>query len=646
VSDQPECDIVMKGGITSGVVYPRAVVELSRTYRFRSIGGTSAGAIAAAVVAAAEHGRRGGGAGGFDVLDRLPDELAATGPDGKPFMLQLFQADPATRGLFGAAMGALGPDRAAGVAAALREAFPPSRGARLAGGAVGGVARLVGRLRPKSTMLRQVAAVAPALGSVGPAVRGAAQALTANDFGLCRLGPDAGSPQRPALTAWLQERIQEAAGRGPADPVLTFADLWGAPALPADPGAVEAIGARRRELRRLSGDAEARAVDLQMMTTDLTHGRPLRLPVCFQPHKDRLEEGGGTLLYDPSELSHFFGPGVMAALARAAACDPLGDDTVAGLAATGCGHLRRFPIGPDLPVIVGTRMSLSFPVLISAVPLYEIVRDRTPGADGAVTGARRVYFSDGGISSNFPVHFFDGPLPRRPTFGLQLTSFGPDEVPTTDAEACVVAPDAPGTPAPPSDARAIEDVPQFFGAIKDAMQNWRDNAQTQLPGFRDRIVRIKLGPKEGGLNLNMTGAQIESLTGRGALAGRRLAELFAQPDAEAGDGEAGAAGDGASGAIASHWDDHRFVRFRTTMALLERLLDAYTSPVPLARDYPARIAAGEHDPPYAFDSRTRTGAAAARAAAYTALGHPTDADSLDDRRIPRPPSVLRAVPPA
>jgi hypothetical protein len=46
------CDIVMKGGITSGVVYPPAVVELSKTYTFKNIGGTSAGAIAAAVTAA------------------------------------------------------------------------------------------------------------------------------------------------------------------------------------------------------------------------------------------------------------------------------------------------------------------------------------------------------------------------------------------------------------------------------------------------------------------------------------------------------------------------------------------------------------------------------------------------------------------
>ena len=42
-----ECDLVMQGGITSGVAYPAAVLELYKTFRFRSIGGASAGAMAA-----------------------------------------------------------------------------------------------------------------------------------------------------------------------------------------------------------------------------------------------------------------------------------------------------------------------------------------------------------------------------------------------------------------------------------------------------------------------------------------------------------------------------------------------------------------------------------------------------------------------
>ncbi len=38
------CDVVMKGGITSGVVYPTAIAGLAQRYRLRNIGGASAGA--------------------------------------------------------------------------------------------------------------------------------------------------------------------------------------------------------------------------------------------------------------------------------------------------------------------------------------------------------------------------------------------------------------------------------------------------------------------------------------------------------------------------------------------------------------------------------------------------------------------------
>ena len=78
-----DCDLVMKGGITSGVVYPPAVLKLQETFRFRSIGGTSAGAIAAAVTAAAELDREGGG---FERLDQLREQLAESG-----FLLSLFK---------------------------------------------------------------------------------------------------------------------------------------------------------------------------------------------------------------------------------------------------------------------------------------------------------------------------------------------------------------------------------------------------------------------------------------------------------------------------------------------------------------------------------------------------------------------------
>src|SRR4051794_40334265 len=86
-SPERQCDVVMKGGITSGVIYPAALVELARSYRFRGLGGTSAGAIGAAVGAAAELGRE---RGGFERLAVLPDQLRDGG------LGRLFQAQPRT----------------------------------------------------------------------------------------------------------------------------------------------------------------------------------------------------------------------------------------------------------------------------------------------------------------------------------------------------------------------------------------------------------------------------------------------------------------------------------------------------------------------------------------------------------------------
>src|SRR5919199_6613284 len=73
--DMDRCDVVMKGGITSGIVYPLAICELARAYRFKNLGGTSAGAMAAAATAAAEFGRDRGG-GSFAQLAGLPAWLS------------------------------------------------------------------------------------------------------------------------------------------------------------------------------------------------------------------------------------------------------------------------------------------------------------------------------------------------------------------------------------------------------------------------------------------------------------------------------------------------------------------------------------------------------------------------------------------
>src|SRR5579885_1153976 len=95
-----QCDIVMKGGVASGLVYPRAIACLARQYRFHSIGGTSAGAIAAALTAAAEY-RRSRGQFVFDELAELPAWLGspcASAPGANLF--NLFQPQKKMRRLF------------------------------------------------------------------------------------------------------------------------------------------------------------------------------------------------------------------------------------------------------------------------------------------------------------------------------------------------------------------------------------------------------------------------------------------------------------------------------------------------------------------------------------------------------------------
>src|SRR5438552_338018 len=96
------CDLVMTGGVTDGVVYPWAIVELARRYRFKNIGGTSVGAMAAALTAAAEYGRRCGSLFGFnEVLLKLPRKLGED-IDGKGTtrIFSLFQPTTSTRRLF------------------------------------------------------------------------------------------------------------------------------------------------------------------------------------------------------------------------------------------------------------------------------------------------------------------------------------------------------------------------------------------------------------------------------------------------------------------------------------------------------------------------------------------------------------------
>jgi hypothetical protein len=263
--------------------------------------------------------------------------------------------------------------------------------------------------------------------------------------------------------------------------------------------------------------------------------------------------------------------------------------------------LRPLPRAADLPVVVAARMSLSFPVLLSAVPLYMV--DRSRKRTERRRAPEQCWFSDGGIVSNFPVHFFDRTLPRWPTFAINLRGFHPDYPRDPDESKNVYLPDR-NVDGIVGWRRSIDTLPGFLGAIRGAMQNWLDNLQIQQPGYRDRVAHISLADDEGGLNLNMPPAVLERLSKRGRWSGRRLRERF-EP----------AAADGTE----LTWDNHRWVRYRSAMAQIERMLTnlraGYAYHEPGDRTYAELIRRGGDAPPESY--RWDTPAEAAFAAKAT-----------------------------
>lgn len=268
------CDVVMKGGITSGVVYPPAIIELSKSFTFKNIGGTSAGAIAAALTAAAEYGRSKPDAG-FDCFAKVPERLATN-------LKGFFQPQPKTKALFRVFQAAMGrvaappSNESDGQSSSTPPLKPPRialkvglaliRGFPLASllGAAPGVISLIFVIRSGDIGIIAGVAVAAAilmlvigipLAALVRAFFHAKTTLPDNFYGLCFGWAPRRTGQPPQLTEWLSGLINELAGRQPDGPPLTFGDLWGTP----DPNA-------------------DRKINLAMIATNLTHGRPYRLP--------------------------------------------------------------------------------------------------------------------------------------------------------------------------------------------------------------------------------------------------------------------------------------------------------------------------------------------------------------------------------
>lgn len=646
--DLRRCDLVMKGGIASGVVYPPAIIELATRYRFVNIGGTSAGAIAAAAAAAAEYGRAipyAGSRSGFQRLDRLRVWLGAS--EGN--LAGLFQPSPELKPLFHTLLD---------LVIASRTSPPPGRTSaplrlpsafRVPGAALRFVwralllfARAARLLIQHNTAVTLGVGVAAALmiaaiwmfpsllsnppvqplivvgraalsilvGLIIGVVAGvahlawiAAAELPRSLFGLCSghtagatpqgwpptLGDAEGCGRPPALTDWLHAVINGLAGRDACEPPLTFGELADAP--------------------------DGRTISLRMMTSNLSEHMPYVLP------KDL-----GRFLFDPTEFERLF-PEIVVEHMRvrsAGAAYQVKDER--GAVRT----LLPLPAWRDLPVIVGARLSLSFPLLIAAVPLYTISvagqREASAGRTLRAEHIQRHLFSDGGIASNFPIHFFDRWLPTHPTFGINLVQLPANEIDNeqflqtlltddgtrvsaealkpgvvvkqaylgrADFRAAAPQPPPPSrTAAPFSDPqgevylppagpaedyiewKAIASLPAFFWSIFGTAQNYRDAAQARLPGYNERVVRVRLRPEEGGLNLRMPPRIVAEIVRKGRLAGRAL--LPQEPEA---------AGRRRGG---FRFDDHRWVRLVTLLSEIDQQLrDMRAAYDDVQADYPS-----------------------------------------------------------
>ena len=473
-----ECDLIMEGGISSGVVYPRSLVRLATRYRFRSIGGTSAGAIAAAIAAAAEYGRA---SGAFVKLQDLPDLLAG-------ILLSLFQPVPTMRGVFDAFL-AIASDEplwrriTRAVGSLLRSHWIAvlmgllitalyvwaTRGADLpAARVVFGV--LVGLVSIALSVLLAV-------------VFGLKRELPKHGFGVC---PGLSQPhfKSPALTEWLTEYLDFMAGKPPADTPnhLTF------------------------------GDLEERGIHLKMMTTNLSMLRPYSLPFqstqqTSDPESERA--GESEFAFHQDEWSRLF----PASVVQQSSKHPV----------PGKSGYFYLPQPADLPVVVAVRMSLSFPVLLATVSLYR--KDRTLRAEPEqIDELQRCVFSDGGICSDFPIHFFDSLLPTRPTFAISLGKYDRRRNGANEPQNRVYMFRKAGggiqLPILP-----ITSVGAFAATILNSARVWQDTLQALLSGCRERIAHIALDSEEGGLHLNMSAERVGNLALYGDIAGQKMLDF-------------------------------------------------------------------------------------------------------------------------
>lgn len=550
-----ECDLVMKGGITSGIVYPPLISVLKDKYRFRSIGGTSAGAIAAAITAAAEYGRENNG---YTILESITEELSK--PD---ILLNLFKPAKKLKPLFVFLINfvAIMKQR---IPLKLRLIFVVlsiirSTSKSFFGGMLIGIGFAYIFAWLMSTSIHRWGFIIPGIfGIAGGIIAAIAHLLIKlfkhvphNHLGICTGRRNDLKEDNTVLTDWLTDKIDKMSDRIVGTDMyipLTFGDLRKKPFY---------VGKDHTIIK----DKEDN-ISLRMVTTNLSQNQPYILPFTED-----------LFLFKKKEFIKFFPERIVNFMSKchtkASDSYKLPDD------------YYFLPESDDLPVIVATRLSLSFPILLSAIPLYTIKPQKIISISKG-TGTNEIktddlqknWFSDGGICSNFPIHFFDAWLPSRPTFGINLVAvenngvnIKKDENVSLNSQSFIQSKidftrmkhdnnPAVQLSAEDEDFQLTEyvsftngssrtpDLFKFIWSIFSTAQNYRDNAQSVLPSYRERIVKIRLGENEGGLNLKMPDKTIENVMEKGQKAGELLIRKF-------------------------NFDVHKWIRFRVLMKRIE-----------------------------------------------------------------------------
>lgn len=537
------CDLIMQGGVASGVVYPLAIMEIAKKHELRGVGGTSAGAIGAVVAAAAEYGRRrrtgtgyaqlaalskdildkgigrlfqptAGMAGPFDLLVALQSRGAIAGVlayvgtywpvvwlagalgflnigwlvAGSPPLAALVRDSGDTLMILGAQLGVgLMLFMLKSLSTRSRRALDGPMALLLAGGLLWAMCDFFLRYVPGGAGVNDDFFV-----HMGMAALAATSAMifvfivlltidllriasTKHRFGVCS-GRTEAPRKDAALMEWLHHHVQAASG---AQAPLTFGDL--------EATRLEAELAKA-EGRPFTPPVNTNDIELRMTVTDLGLRRPHTLPF-LPPH----------MQFVPNELAQVLPQAVVDAMYDAKNGDPA----------------KSHPLPPwhKLPVLFAVRMSLCYPVLFRMVPLYH--RSEDPHGK-----PERTLFTDGGICSNFPIHFYDGLLPSWPTLAIALE-------PSADPNRGSVKIDR--SDARPKPRRTPASLADALGLIFQTAGGWRDQVQTSLPGYRERVCVVGLTKKQGGFDFEMARRDIASAMFRGKQAGVMLCGRVPDP---------------------------------------------------------------------------------------------------------------------